>query len=173
MEDHRKRSRSRRSAPASHDSAWRVFPTPLGSFTVEYRERGVTRVLLPGQQPRPPAATGPCPAFLVDLERELDRYFAGQRVAFTVPLLLEGMTPFQTRVLEECRGIGHGEVRTYGWLATRAGRPGAARAVGQVMARNPVPLLIPCHRVVAAGGGLGGFGGGLALKARLLAIEGR
>ena len=147
-----------------------VFTSPIGPITVCYGEAGVERVLLPGE-PAPPAGCGPArPGFIDDLERELLWYFAGRPVNFTAPLAPVGLTPFQVAVLEQCRSIGYGEVRTYGWLAARVGKPGAARAVGQVMARNPLPLLVPCHRVVAAGG-LGGFGGGLALKARLLEQE--
>ncbi len=147
-----------------------VFASPIGAITVRYTEGGVDRVFLPGEHV-PSAGRDPVrPAFLDGLERALTAYFSGRPVNFAIPLSLGALTPFQIQVLEQCRLIPHGEVRTYGWLAARVGRPGAARAVGQVMARNPLPLLIPCHRVVATGG-LGGFGGGPALKARLLNLE--
>ena len=80
-------------------------------------------------------------------------------------------TAFQQRVWEAARRIPWGEVRTCGWLAQQGGSPRAARSVGGALGRNPIPLVVPCHRVVAAGGGLGGVGGGLALKRRLLALE--
>jgi len=120
-------------------------------------------------------------------EREIREYLAGRRRPldhvrgrpewvegrrFTVPLDLSGLSPFHRRVLQAARRIPYGRTATYSDLARRVGRPLAARAVGQAMARNPVPLVIPCHRVVASGGGLGGYGGGLDLKRRLLALEG-
>jgi O-6-methylguanine DNA methyltransferase len=105
-------------------------------------------------------------------EREIREYLAGRRRRFTVPLDLSGLSPFHRRVLRAALRIPYGRTVTYSDLARRVGRPAAARAVGQAMARNPVPLVIPCHRVVAAGGGLGGYSGGLALKRRLLALEG-
>ena len=101
----------------------------------------------------------------------MGQYLAGRRRRFTVPVDLSGVPAFQRRVLQALRRVPYGRTITYGQLAARAGRPRAARAVGQAMAHNPVPLIVPCHRVVASGGGLGGFGGGLALKRRLLALE--
>lgn len=107
----------------------------------------------------------------IDLIQQLKRYFNGEAVVFDIPLDLEGGTPFQRRVRQAARDIPRGETRSYGQLAEIAGSPRAARAVGQVMARNPVPLIIPCHRVLATDGGLGGFGGGLEMKRLLLALE--
>lgn len=104
-------------------------------------------------------------------EREIREYLAGRRRRFTVPADLSAATPFHRKVLAALARVPYGRTVTYGQLAARAGRPRAARAVGQAMANNPVPLIFPCHRVVAAGGGLGGFGGGLDLKRRLLALE--
>jgi O-6-methylguanine DNA methyltransferase len=107
----------------------------------------------------------------------LDRLVAfldGQPVAFDdVPLALDHLSPFQQRVVVACRAIPYGATRTYGELAAAAGSPGAARAVGQVMAGNRMPLVVPCHRVLAAGGRIGGFSApqGLNLKRRLLALE--
>jgi methylated-DNA-[protein]-cysteine S-methyltransferase len=110
---------------------------------------------------------------LLQLKRELEEYFAGKRYSFTVPWRLEGhWGVFSRRVLAAVAQLGWGEVITYGALARRVGSPGAARAVGQVLHRNPLPLLIPCHRVVAAGGALGGFGGGVEVKEFLLRLEG-
>ena len=114
-----------------------------------------------------------------DMAEALKRYARGQDPDWPdVPLALDGLTPFTRNVLTALRDNGHfGTTLSYGELAELAGRPGAARAVGQVMARNRWPLLIPCHRVLASGGKLGGFSGGhredaLALKAFLLQLEG-
>lgn len=104
--------------------------------------------------------------------RELEAYGRGELRSFTVPLDLQGVTEFQLAVLQACQGIKWGQTATYGDLARSAGSPQAARAVGQVMARNPVALLIPCHRVWGQGRQLTGFGGGLAMKKALLIHEG-
>lgn len=109
-----------------------------------------------------------------DLIDRLERYAAGEAVDFSdVPTDLAHLSGFQRRVVKACRAIPAGQRRTYGQLAAAAGSPGAARAVGQVMAMNRVPLIVPCHRVVASGGGLGGFSApqGLAMKRRLLELE--
>jgi methylated-DNA-[protein]-cysteine S-methyltransferase len=102
---------------------------------------------------------------------ELAAYFEGERVAFLLPIDLQTATPFRRRVLGRVVQVPYGEVVSYGQVARSIGSPGAARAVGQAMAANPVPILVPCHRVIGSGGGLTGFGGGLALKAALLALE--
>lgn len=110
---------------------------------------------------------------LTALAGDLGRYFAGEPVALgRYPVDLSDHPPFRSRALLAAQRIPYGEVRTYGWVAARAGRSGGARAAGQAMSRNPIPLVIPCHRVVTAGGGLGGFGGGLDLKRTLLRLEG-
>jgi methylated-DNA-[protein]-cysteine S-methyltransferase len=104
--------------------------------------------------------------------RDLRRFFAGERVALRFPLDLSGLPEFTCRVLLTVAGIPYGETRTYGEVARRAGNARAARAVGQVMARNPLALIVPCHRVIGGDGRLVGFGGGLDLKRGLLALEG-
>ena len=112
-------------------------------------------------------------AWLPALERtsrELDEYFNGCRVDFEVPLDLRG-TPFQLDVWNALREIPFGQTRTYAEIGRAVGRPRAARAVGTANASNPIPLIVPCHRVIAAGGKLGGYAGGLAIKRRLLALE--
>lgn len=167
----------------------RTFRTPLGLVSVTATARGLARVILPeGKRCQEPFS---CKALFTGSERkrfltpfsvaeaiasraqrEIREYLAGRRRRFTVPLDLSGLSPFHRRVLRAARRIPFGCTATYRDLARRAGSPLAARAVGRAMARNPVPLVIPCHRVVAAGGGLGGYGGGLALKRRLLVLEG-
>jgi methylated-DNA-[protein]-cysteine S-methyltransferase len=105
---------------------------------------------------------------------EIDEYFAGTRRAFTVPLDWRLTTGFRRAVLQELARVPFGAVVTYGELAHRVGRPGGARAVGRAMATNPLPLVVPCHRVLAAGGRIGGYSGGTGLdtKRMLLALEG-
>jgi len=109
---------------------------------------------------------------LASLHRKLSSYFLGQRVEFDEVLDPHGATDFQKRVWNIVRSIPYGQVRSYGWVAVQAGSPHAARAVGQVMANNPFPIIVPCHRVVGQAGALTGFGGGLEMKLRLLAMEG-
>ncbi len=99
-------------------------------------------------------------------------YLAGRRNTFDLQIDLSGVTPFRRAVLTECARIPRGQVATYGELAKRVGRPGAFRAVGNAMHTNPIPIVIPCHRVLGANGSLTGFGGGLDVKRRLLELEG-
>lgn len=105
-----------------------------------------------------------------EAKAQLDRYFAGVLKEFSLPLALSG-TPFQLRVLDELKKIPYGETVSYGEIATRLGKPQAMRAVGAANGRNPIPVIIPCHRVIGANGKLTGFGGGLPIKEALLKIE--
>jgi len=111
---------------------------------------------------------------LAPLKAKLQAYFRGEPVSFDdLPLDMRGVgTEFQRRVWEATRAIPRGETRTYGQLAREIGSPGAARAVGQALARNPWPIIVPCHRVVGHNGHLTGFEGGLEMKQRLLQMEG-
>jgi methylated-DNA-[protein]-cysteine S-methyltransferase len=149
---------------------WRTFEAhPQFPLYLEASERGLLRVYFgmpPGVEGR---ADGSHP-LLGEAARQLGEYFAGVRRAFDLPLDLRG-TPFQLRVWNALLRIPYGETRTYGQLAAALGQPGAARAVGAANGANPVGIIVPCHRVVAAGGGLGGFGGGLDRKRFLLALE--
>jgi methylated-DNA-[protein]-cysteine S-methyltransferase len=104
---------------------------------------------------------------------ELTAYFAGALTSFTVPVELRGGSAFERAVWDEIAGIPYGEMRTYGAIATALGDPGAARAVGTACNHNPVPVLVPCHRVVGAGAKMVGFGGGIDRKRRLLELEAR
>lgn len=108
------------------------------------------------------------------LRRELDRYFGGEPVDFSsIPLRWDLVTPYQRKVLAKAREIPYGETRSYKWLAAAVGNPRGARSVGQALAHNPWPIIVPCHRVIGANGHLTGYGGGLPMKERLLALEGR
>jgi methylated-DNA-[protein]-cysteine S-methyltransferase len=113
------------------------------------------------------------PASFGDLAERLQKYFGGARVAFPDKIDSAGATEFQRLVWDVARSIPYGEVRSYSWLAERVGRTGACRAAGNAMARNRFPIIVPCHRVVAKDGSLGGFGGGLGLKRQLLEMESR
>jgi O-6-methylguanine DNA methyltransferase len=157
------------------------FPTAWGAFRLAAGEGGVAAVGLPGDGGRGffEYLRKKYPGFLFlvgttpELEqgrRELEEYLVGARREFGVPFHVR-VTPFQFRVLAAISAIPYGAMATYRELAERVGSPGAARAVGAACAANPLPVIIPCHRVVAASG-LGGYGGGPALKRRLLEHEG-
>jgi len=110
------------------------------------------------------------PRFAGLIER-YQAYFNGKRVVFPDTLDLAGATPFQRAVWRAAGDIPYGQTRSYSWVAGRAGNPRAVRAAGQALSVNPLPVIVPCHRVLAKDGGLGGFSGGLAMKKRLLKLE--
>lgn len=132
-----------------------------GLYLHEQRHAPVIEVQEPGAADR---------QVLLEAQRQLGEYFAGTRRSFELPVALVG-TPFQRRVWAALCEIPYGETTSYGRLAERIGSPGAARAVGLANGRNPVSLVVPCHRVVGSTGRLVGYGGGLARKERLLALE--
>jgi methylated-DNA-[protein]-cysteine S-methyltransferase len=107
-----------------------------------------------------------------DIIERLRAYFDGNRVDFPDRLEFTTATPFQREVWQAARLIPYGETRSYAWLAGKIGKPKAARAVGQALGKNPLPVIVPCHRVLAAGGGIGGFSGGIKVKKYLLSLEG-
>ena len=159
-----------------------VIETSWGSMGVIGGARGVRNLTLPEPSPDraiealSDAMSGSLPEHrpgaFETLRVKLDEYFAGARDAWDEPLDLDGASDFFRRAWRACQSIPMGETRSYGWLAEQAGRPSAARGAGQAMARNRVPILVPCHRVIGSDGGLRGFGGaGLSLKARLLELE--
>jgi methylated-DNA-[protein]-cysteine S-methyltransferase len=108
---------------------------------------------------------------LAGLVERFKLYFKGEKVTFHDELDLSEATPFQQQVWQATRLIPYGETRSYLWLAMQIGRPEAVRAVGQALGRNLLPIIVPCHRVVASNGGLGGFSGGIEMKKRLLNLE--
>ena len=111
------------------------------------------------------------PRLFEDLMERLKAYFGGHKAAFPDRLDLSGATPFQREVWEITRLIPYGETRDYAWVAEQIKRPGAVRAVGQALARNPLPVIVPCHRVAASDGKLGGYSGGVEMKRQLLFLE--
>ena len=115
--------------------------------------------------------SSPNSAYFNELVYRMQLYFEGERVDFTDKLDLRNGTPFQLDVWNAVRKIPYGKVRTYGEIAQEIGRPGSARGVGQALGRNPLPIIIPCHRVIGANGVLGGYTGGVETKQKLLKLE--
>ena len=144
-----------------------VIQSLLGPLTLTATETALTGIAfgrwMAGQENRTPV--------LAQAVRELEEYFNGRRREFTVPLAPEG-TAFQKIVWEELRKIPYGETASYKDIAVRLGKPGAAIAVGQANSKNPIPIIIPCHRVIGASGKLVGYTGGIHIKKALLAVEG-
>jgi methylated-DNA-[protein]-cysteine S-methyltransferase len=150
--------------------------TPLGRVLLVSDGAALEEVRLPvpGGIPFPEdGAGGAAPPVLRRAAKELREYFAGVRRRFTVPLEPAGGTPFRRAVWEALREIPWGETRSYAWVAARVGRPAACRAVGGANGANPLPIFVPCHRVVNADGSPGGYAGGVAAKRLLLGLEGR
>ncbi len=151
--------------------------TPIGLLLVESNGSAITHIDLPGKKTRagaeaPPSASESETGEVLDRAvAQLQEYFAGERTEFDLPLELEG-TPFQKDVWLALAEIPYGKTVSYAELADMVGRPSAFRAVGQANGANPIPIVLPCHRVIASGGGIGGYGGGLDMKRRLLALEG-
>jgi methylated-DNA-[protein]-cysteine S-methyltransferase len=170
------------SAPSTH-----VFFTELGWMAMAWSDKGLSRLTF--GHPSAAAAiasldaggdwtatrASDLPKWVADLADRLASYAAGNEERFDdAPLDLAHLTDFQRKVVAQCRRIRRGRTRSYGEVAAAVGSPGAARAVGSVMANNRFPIIIPCHRVVGAAGSLGGFSaeGGLTTKQRMLALEG-
>jgi methylated-DNA-[protein]-cysteine S-methyltransferase len=151
--------------------AWDVHETPLGPLTLHSGRRGLTGLSFPGRGPRLDDGARDQGA-LAPIAAQLDEYFAGTRSVFDLPLDLRG-TPFQQRVWAALREIAYGTTVTYTELAEAVGRPDVVRAVAAAVGRTPVPIVVPCHRVVGANGALTGYGGGLHRKAALLDLESR
>ncbi len=157
-------------------TAYDIFPSPVGPLLVGAEAGGLTWVWFaphegrigPGWVRDP--GTGAASRVLAAAREELGAYFEGELTQFALPLLPQG-TPFQRRVWEALRRIPFGETVSYGELARRIGTPDAVRAVGAANGRNPLPIVVPCHRVIGADGSLTGFGGGLERKRWLLDHE--
>ena len=161
---------------------WHRFATPFGPMHVAASPRGLVRLTWKAEgddgfvehlEDRfPDAVVVRDGSALSAAEAQLREYFAGERTSFELPVDLSRLSDFDRRVLQAAREIGFGEVLAYGEVARRIGRPRAARAVGGALGRNPVAIVVPCHRVVRSDGSLGGYGGGVRWKERLLSLEG-
>jgi methylated-DNA-[protein]-cysteine S-methyltransferase len=154
-----------------------TIDTPVGELRVIASDEGIREIRLPlpdHHSAPPPAEDRPDHPMLVQIRRQLDEYFLGQRREFDLPLDVVG-TDFQRHVWGALVEIPYGETASYGQLAERVGRPGAARAVGGANGRNPVPVVVPCHRVIGADGSMTGYAGpsedGIAIKRWLIQHE--
>ena len=149
--------------------------SPLGPMILAASEAGLAGVWFEGQR-HPPACSGwrqaPRHPVLLEAMAQLDDYFAGRRATFDLPLDVTGGTPFQQSVWQALRTIARGQTISYRALGERAGCPAAVRAVGAAVGRNPLSIVVPCHRVVGADGSLTGYAGGLERKRALLQLEG-
>jgi methylated-DNA-[protein]-cysteine S-methyltransferase len=183
-EDAERASRSAAARAADEglaDVAYATVDSPIGKLLVAATERGLVRVSFRNERhddvlndlvvrisPRVLEA----PERLDEARRELDEYFEGERRSFDLPLDWRLTKGFRSEVLHKLVEVPYGETATYAEMAAQAGRPRAYRAAGSACGSNPMPVVVPCHRVVATGGGLGGYGGGLDMKRFLLRLEG-
>jgi O-6-methylguanine DNA methyltransferase len=170
-----------------HEQNLMVFKTPLGWAGAAVSEQGVRAIVLPKKEKKAvekelkSAASPLTPALsrggrgsekmLKKTAKMLEQYFSGKRVSFDLPVDKRYYTAFQQAVWKAAAEIPSGETRSYGWIAKRIKNPKAVRAVGQALGANPVPIIIPCHRVISSAGTLGGFSGGIGMKKRLLELE--
>jgi methylated-DNA-[protein]-cysteine S-methyltransferase len=175
-----RRFRDTAAAEGLLDVAYDVVDSPLGPLYVAVSRAGLCTVLFDPEPERETERLARTYGARIlaskrptdETRRELDEYFEGKRRRFDLPVDLRLAREFGRRVLKELVRVPYGELTTYGALAARAGHPRAARAVGSVMNRNPVPIVVPCHRVVGSTGKLVGYGGGLDRKLALLRLEG-
>lgn len=164
---------------------YHVFETPLGWLGIAWSEKGLTQLQLPShdrtaterrlQRRTIDGVESDPPAWVAEIVEILKRYAAGEQVDFSsVPVDLAGIDAFRLAIYDAARKLAFGETTTYGELAARAGYPGEARDTGQALGQNPVPIVVPCHRILAAGNKIGGFSapGGSATKEKLLNMEG-
>jgi methylated-DNA-[protein]-cysteine S-methyltransferase len=160
---------------------YHLFDTELGLCGIAWSDDGVTRFQLPASEHEATRRLAKCaapsapPPDIAETVEQSCRYFAGEQPDFSaVPLDLAGVDAFRRQIYDVLRTVGWGRTLTYGELAAKIGAEGGAQAVGQAMGKNPIPLIIPCHRVLAAGGKIGGFSapGGADTKERMLALEG-
>lgn len=160
--------------------SYAIFDSSLGNMLFASRDNALIRLQISHDDPSSmknkfimaePEGIESVKPFL-NIVRQLDLYIKGEKIEFRVPIDLSDLNDFTQKVLKEVKRIPYGEVRTYGWVAKRIGLENAARAVGQALRANPIPIIIPCHRVIREDGSIGGFSLGVNLKKRLLSIEG-
>jgi methylated-DNA-[protein]-cysteine S-methyltransferase len=147
-----------------------LFASPIGQLLLTSDGTSLTGLCMEAETVRSNQADKCADEVFTPVREQLEAYFAGERTDFDVALAPEG-TPFQKRVWQALRDVPYGETISYSELARRVGKPGAARAVGAALGRNPIPIIVPCHRVIGADGSLTGFGGGLERKRKLLELE--
>jgi|TARA_B100000315_G_scaffold112857_1_gene103489 methylated-DNA-[protein]-cysteine S-methyltransferase len=159
-----------------------IFKTSLGWCGIIYGKHGLIKIYLPGMKKEKleksihsynKSIVGRSGRITI-LIRNICSYFKGKNVRFNLPVNMGAMTDFEKKVYKQAMKIPFGKVKTYKWLAEKAGVPNGARAVGNALGKNPVPLIIPCHRVIKSDGRLGGFStpGGILIKRKMLSIEG-
>ncbi len=152
----------------------KLMASPVGKLKLVASEKGLVAILWKNDDPRrvvlDDLRDDDLHPILVETERQLNEYFEGKRQDFSIPLDIRG-TPFQKSVWEALLAIPFGETRSYGQLAKQLGSPRAMRAIGGANGRNPLSIVVPCHRVIGSSGKLTGFAGGLEAKAQLLKIE--
>jgi methylated-DNA-[protein]-cysteine S-methyltransferase len=173
-----RRFREAAAAAGLIDAAYDLTDTPVGTLLVATTDRGLCQISFDPDQGLDELSRVigrrvlRVPRRLEFVRRELDEYFEGRRTAFGLDVDITRVPDFQQLVLRELSHVPYGEVTTYGALASRVGKPRAARAVGGAMNRNPIPIVLPCHRVIGQSGSLVGYGGGLDRKRALLRLEG-
>jgi methylated-DNA-[protein]-cysteine S-methyltransferase len=181
MKDSLNRLAERASAEGLLDVAYTTADSPFGPLLLATTPRGLVRVGLPNQDAdellaelatRVSPRVLEAPAPLDEARRELDLYFEGKLTDFDLPLDWQLSRDFRRRVLRAIARIPYGQTRSYTQMATRAGNERAVRAAGSACGSNPIPVVVPCHRVLRTSGALGGYGGGLPMKEALLRLEG-
>jgi methylated-DNA-[protein]-cysteine S-methyltransferase len=174
------RFRAAAAAKGLLDVGFDVLDSPIGPLLVAATDHGLARIFFDAEPELHldslarvfgPRVLRSAPT-VAGARRQLDEYFAGSRSSFALDVDLRGAAPFARQVLDELARVPYGQTTTYGTLAAKVGAPRAARAVGTVMNRNPIPIVLPCHRVVGSTGSLTGYAGGLDVKERLLRLEG-
>ncbi|HVS30732.1 MAG TPA: methylated-DNA--[protein]-cysteine S-methyltransferase [Thermoanaerobaculia bacterium] len=149
---------------------WTQVDTPVGPLVLVAADEGLREIRFGGARPAEETECAAGSAALHLALEQIDEYFAGKRTTFDVPLAPRG-TPFQLAVWNALRHIAYGQTRSYADIARVIGKPDAVRAVGAANGANPIPIIIPCHRVIGSNGSLTGFGGGIDMKRRLLDFE--
>ena len=145
------------------------YKSPFGVISIEEKNGLISRVYLPNKEPS--AVPGESSSLLLNAEKQFEEYFNGARRYFDLPLSFDGCTDFMKRAYRQIAQVKYGETASYKYIAERIGSPNAYRAVGLANNKNILPVIVPCHRIIGADGGLTGYAGGLELKQKLLELE--